>query len=522
MKKALTWITLVSVIAACIAAIPFTASAAWDGATATPFEGEGTSEKPYLIASAENLRSLQEQVAAGDDFEGMYFTQTADIDLGGKEWTPIGSSATPFCGVYDGLGHKITGLSITKEVNAIGLFGYIESSWASEAGIMNLTVEGEFVFEKLTTNPGLGGVVGWVYKDADNGYKRCQLINITSNVNITVVEATNQPRMGGVFGYVFEGEVTNVVNNGTITYTGSANSRVGGVVGQSNRTTFTSCVNNGSMLINMTGTATAHVGGICSMTTYKTIDVYTIYDNCVNNGAITVETADGKIYLGGITGATYSSGKPLYLEVKNCLNTAAISGRVNSEGGKNIFIGGISAYSENTYSSVVDCVNNSTDVTGETKATGCVGGIVGKFTADETMFIKDCLSLSETISGEQAATETGCEVSALAAQINPKIDAIKAKLGSVEGAQINGFPGAAEVTTEEITTAAEPEVTTAEQIEVETNPQTDPETTTKAAEPEVTTKAPEPEKKGCGSVTASALAVLALIGSAAVIGRKHN
>ncbi len=522
MKKTFAWIMAAVMTLACLALIPFSASAEWDGTTATPFEGEGTSANPFIIATAENLKSLQEQVAAGDDFSGAYFTQTADIDLGGKEWTPIGTSGTPFCGVYDGLGHKISGISITKEVNAIGLFGYIESTWADEAGIMNLTIEGEYVFEKLTTAPGLGGLVGWVYKDAENGFKSCRIINITSNVNITVVEATNQPRMGGVFGYVFEGVVTNVVNNGSITYTGSANSRVGGVVGQSNRTTFTGCVNNGSMLINMTGTATAHVGGICSMTTYKTVDVYTVYDNCVNNGAITVETADGKIYLGGITGATYSSGTPLYLEVKNCLNNGAISGKVLSEGGKDIFIGGISAYSQNTYSSVVDCVNNSTEVTGDTKATGRVGGIVGKFTADDTMFIKDCLSLSETISGEQAATETGCEVSALAAQINPKIDAINARLVKVEDAVIDGFPGAEEATTEEVTTAAEPEVTTAEETEVQTDAQNYPETTTKASEPEVTTKAPEPAKKGCGSVTVSALAVLLIVGSAAVIGRKHN
>ncbi|MBP5270278.1 MAG: hypothetical protein ILO42_04890 [Clostridia bacterium] len=521
MKKYLSLLTAAVMILSLFSVIPFGASAAWDGTSSAEFAGEGTAASPYLIASPENLRSLQEQVAAGNDFEGEYFTQTADIDLGNKEWTPIGTSSTPFCGVYDGLGHKITGLSITQESNAMGLFGYIESTWTSEAGIMNLDVTGEFVFEQLTGNPGLGGVVGWVYKDSEQGYKRCQIINVTGNVNITVKSATNQPRMGAVLGYCFEGDVTNVVNNGAIVYTGSANSRVGGVVGQSNRSTYTGCVNNGSISVNMTGTVTAHVGGICSMTTYKTIDVYTVYDNCVNNGAITVETEDGKIYLGGITGATYSSGKPLYLEVKNCLNTGAISGKVKSETGKNIFIGGISAYSENTYTSVVDCVNNTTDVTGETKATGCVGGIVGKITAaDETMFIKDCLSLSETISGEQAATETGCEVSALAAQLGPKIDAINARLGKVEGAVINGFPGSPEQTTEEVTTVAEPEPTTPEQ----TTAAAEPETTTagKIETAEVTTAAAPEPKKGCGSMTVSLFAVAAVVGTAAVIVKKHD
>ena len=521
MKKILSLLTAAVMILSLLSVIPFGASAAWDGTSSAEFAGEGTAASPYLIASAENLRSLQEQVAAGNDFEGEYFTQTADINLGGKEWTPIGTSAAPFCGVYDGLGHKITGLSITQESNAMGLFGYIESTWSTESGIMNLDVTGEFVFEQLTGNPGLGGVVGWVYKDTDAGYKRCQIINVTGNVNITVKSATNQPRMGAVLGYCFEGDVTNVVNNGAIVYEGSANSRVGGIVGQSNRSTYTGCVNNGSVSVHMTGTSSAHVGGICAMTTYKTVNVYTVYDGCINNGTLDVVTDDGKIYLAGIAGATYSSGSALYLQVKNCLNNGSIKGEVKSETGKDAYVGGLVGLVQNTDASVEDSINNTVDITCVSATGDRSGGIVSLFNkADDTVFIKNCLTLSEKISSEKVANEEGCEVSALAAQLGPKVDALKAAIAKVEGATINGFPGAPEETTEEITTAAEPEPTTAE----ETTAAAEPEATTADKVEDttpVTTAATEP-KKGCGSMTVSLFAVAAVVGTAAVIVKKHD
>lgn len=530
MKKTLSVLIAAIMILSLVSAFAVTASAAWDGTSSVPFEGEGTAAKPYIIASAENLKDLQKQVDEGNDFEGSYFTQTADIDLGGKEWTPIGTSAKPFSGVYDGLGHKITGLYITKEdTNAIGLFGYITSGWSGQAGIMNLEVSGEFIFEELTKDTGLGGVVGWVYKDGSDGFKRTQLINITSNVNITVKATAKQPRFGAVFGYVFDSDVTNVVNNGNIDYKGSANSRVGGITGQTNRTTYTGCVNNGNIKVEMTNpnettNVSAHVGGICGMTTYKIVDLYTIYDGCINNGSIDVSVQTGKIYLGGISGATYSSGADLYLELKNCLNNGSLKGEQKDLTVTNApaYVGGISAKVGNGFAYVHDCVNNTTDIISICGIGDYSGGIVSMWEKrdDNTVTIKDCLTLSDRISttepklNENKAPEEGCEISALAAQLTPKVDAIKAAIKPVADAEINGFPGAPEETTPEVTTAEEttPEVTA---------DQTEPEATGEVTTPEATqpstpvTTAPEPAKKGCGSSAAvGAVAIIAICASA--------
>ena len=64
---------------------------AWDGVTqSSSLKGEGTAESPLLIESAADLACLARTVNKGMSYEGKYITQTADIDLGGKEWTPIG------------------------------------------------------------------------------------------------------------------------------------------------------------------------------------------------------------------------------------------------------------------------------------------------------------------------------------------------------------------------------------------------------------------------------------------------
>ena len=71
-----------------------TSAAAWDGTSASAsLKGEGTADNPYLVESAEDLKYIQVQVNEGNKFEGKYFKQTADIDLGNKEWTPIGERA---------------------------------------------------------------------------------------------------------------------------------------------------------------------------------------------------------------------------------------------------------------------------------------------------------------------------------------------------------------------------------------------------------------------------------------------
>jgi len=85
------------------------------------FSGDGSSENPFQIATAEHLATLAEEVNGGNNYTKMHFVQTADIDLAsygenwndGKGWIPIGhSNDARFLGNFDGAGYKISNLFI--------------------------------------------------------------------------------------------------------------------------------------------------------------------------------------------------------------------------------------------------------------------------------------------------------------------------------------------------------------------------------------------------------------------------
>ena len=251
------------------------AGAAWDGSSKADYSGTGTEADPYVIDSPEKLAKLAEIVNGGDSLEGKYITQTADIDLGGKEWTPIGTAAAPFAGVYNGLGHKISGLSITKISAATGLFGSIAATASSEAGLANLTVEGTIKVtgdgKTADDKPIAGPLVGAISGNAGSNKslkektKDTIFTNVTSKVEIVLASQTQQPRLGGFFGQSYVCVLENCVNDGSITTDSTNIVRLGGFCGQANRTSFKNCVNNGNLSAKSSNTVS--VGGFMAYAT---------------------------------------------------------------------------------------------------------------------------------------------------------------------------------------------------------------------------------------------------------------
>lgn len=129
----------------------YAAAASWDGESTK--EVEPNDKGIYEISTAEQLAGLAQMVNAGTDFSGKTIKLTADIDLGDKEWTPIGTSRNKFAGTFDGQGYTISGLYINTSSQYQGLFG----STAPEAFIQNLIVTGS-----VTANGKnyAGGIVG--------------------------------------------------------------------------------------------------------------------------------------------------------------------------------------------------------------------------------------------------------------------------------------------------------------------------------------------------------------------------
>ena len=119
-------------------------TAVWDGSVAASFSGgSGTDSDPWKISNGSELAYLASLVNSnGSATYNQYYILTADIDLGGREWTGIGNqndAGKAFKGKFDGNGKVITGFAINKELEYTpGLFGKLDAG----AVVKNLTVHG--------------------------------------------------------------------------------------------------------------------------------------------------------------------------------------------------------------------------------------------------------------------------------------------------------------------------------------------------------------------------------------------
>lgn len=373
-------------LAACMmlslcAALPFVASAevvstsGWDGKTATQPEGSGTKEDPYLIADAANLLWLQKQIPRGDivndqhadvlagkytaKFAGMYFLQTQDIDLNGKNFASIGyyfanaKRMGAFGGTYDGQGFAIRNGKITSQntghglnVNwGHGLFGMIHGATIKNIVLDNVQVEGHGV---------TGAIVGRAAATADDKEKG-ETLNIIENcvVNANCTVTAKYPtsvdtaklsadydqasRAGGIVGMAYGTTVRYCVNHAAINVPGNW-VMTGGIVGSAGyNTTVEYCVNTGKITYDLAtyqNKAECAVGGIVGfISPYsagvvdKTLVGNTVIRNCYNSGIFHLNmgenVAGNAIYWGGILGGANSLSKATN-KIDNCYNLHAL------------------------------------------------------------------------------------------------------------------------------------------------------------------------------------------------------
>ena len=115
----------------------------WDGSEiATAYAGgSGTSDDPYQIATAAQLAFLAQEANSKDEYtwpedrNRKYFKLTANINLKGYEWIPIGTVYKRFAGSFDGDGNTIVNLNV-KDAWYAGLFGWIQNG----ATVKNLVI----------------------------------------------------------------------------------------------------------------------------------------------------------------------------------------------------------------------------------------------------------------------------------------------------------------------------------------------------------------------------------------------
>ena len=166
----------------------------------------------YKVSNANGLMAWNDAVQKN---LSLNCTLTADINLTGKEWTPIGDYENPYTGTFDGGGYTIKNLTITQYENYVGMIDFLGSG----GKVQNLTLENV----NITGGDIVGSVVGDNYGT---------VIACTASGNVS-----GTSRIGGVVGYN-SGTVTACYHaNGTV----SGDSYVGGVVGFNISGTLTAC-----------------------------------------------------------------------------------------------------------------------------------------------------------------------------------------------------------------------------------------------------------------------------------------
>ena len=260
-----------------------------------PFTGDGTQGSPYLVNNATDLS----KVASCAD-SGIYFKQTADIDLTGVNFTPIGTDSKAFNANYDGDNHSVSGLK-PSSYNS-GMFGYTNAANISN---LNLTVE-----LNASGDVFVGGLIGQGWSSVIN--------NVDVELSGTV--SGGSAYVAGVIGYSFFNQITDVSVNGSVFVNqsstrvgsiigyGASNSLdqatatvdittenadyVGGLIGQGDNMNITNSTFEGLMSL----TNTTYAGGMAGYTNGGTID---------HVSAKPELSAAGGSYIGGLVGMTY-------------------------------------------------------------------------------------------------------------------------------------------------------------------------------------------------------------------------
>lgn len=323
----------------------------------TSLKGEGTAENPYEISTAEELALLSFVSRRGSyytQFEDLYFKQTANIDLGGKLWTPIGTNHTArrFKGHYDGGDYEISNMyAYTSEFDYWGLFsyveggefknikiidGYVNNMARNYAGLLsarslnikvhevevNGLVSGHAVGQAsqfIGRGSYKGGLIGFAESDQD--FENNTFTNIINNAVVRGVS-----HVGGMVGYLRNIDLKDIENSASAeVYGDQSNSNVGGIVGTvdgARTITFENLKNHGFVQANNTT-----VGGLVGSSTNNNARLVIL--NSENNGTVKSYNESANEYrniAGGII------GRVNYITMENTVNHGDIEGR-NEVGG---------------------------------------------------------------------------------------------------------------------------------------------------------------------------------------------
>ena len=239
----------------------------------------------YTVYNADGLLNVAELVNGGKT--DINITLDTDIDLTGKDWTPIGTDYdNSYKGTFDGGGHTITGLTFTTNDEYAGLFG-----WLNRAGtVKNVVMEGVQITSNQIYGGSIGGVVG-------SGWGTIENCSVSGSVSGTVY-------VGGVVGVQIGGSITGCSSSATVKGTVD----VGGVAGQTNSSaTLTACYATGNVIIEMAPKKNIAGGGLVGMNAGSSLLACYATGNVTSTGSST-----GYVHIGGFLGNNYTTVTACY------------------------------------------------------------------------------------------------------------------------------------------------------------------------------------------------------------------
>ena len=239
----------------------------------------------YTVYNADGLMNVAELVNGGKT--DINITLDKNIDLTGKDWTPIGTDYdNSYKGTFDGGGHTITGLTFTTNDEYAGLFG-----WLNRAGtVKNVVMEGVQITSNQIYGGSIGGVVGYSWGTIEN-------CSVSGSVSGTVY-------VGGVVGAQIGGSITGCSSSATV----KGMVDVGGVAGQTNSSaTLTACYATGNVTLEIAPKKNIAGGGLVGMNAGSSLLACYATGNVTSTGSST-----GYVHIGGFLGNNYTTVTACY------------------------------------------------------------------------------------------------------------------------------------------------------------------------------------------------------------------
>ena len=240
------------------------------------------SDGSYTVTSADGLMNVAELVNGGKT--DINITLDKNIDLTGKDWTPIGTSFdNSYTGTFDGGGHTITGLTITTKDQFVGLFGYLNRAGT----VKNVVMEGI----QITSNHmfgNTGGVAGFSWGTIEN----CSVSGSVSGTKC----------VGGVVGAQKAGSITGCSSSATVKGTVD----VGGVAGEK-WGSMTACYATGNVTLEIDSPKNLSGGGLVGFNGGSGVLACYATGNVTSTGSST-----GNVHIGGLFGDNYTTVTACY------------------------------------------------------------------------------------------------------------------------------------------------------------------------------------------------------------------